>query len=418
VSCVYRLQVSQNLGELGFVLAQLFDSGFKINHIDITTILDATSTIGYELDIDHSKKQMREDTPTNTAFRELVETTLGQGARCVAQFIYKLCLLNLDWVSLNVSDTILGRIADSSLFVIDIVGWAFHNISKQVAKHSKEPIVIAPEALLQCLADVTKLKLRPKRCVYFWFPTRVRFGNLIEASRHILTVYDHYSYKTYIDLFMSCSEVSDAIFVGNDILGNEMRSLVKDKPIYVVKDGVDSANFAGDVKSPQVFTVGWVGKGMKDLWDNKQDVKGIGFVRQLAAHFADDDQVNILIHDTDMDEMIPHADMYDRFYSKLDCLVCMSEAEGTPNPVFEAWASGVFVLSTRVGNVADIMIEGVNGLFIERSLSSLLSAIQQTKALKINKELVRKSVQSFDWSLKVHAWLYALEATTQTTKGE
>lgn len=416
-SCVYRLQCDQNLSEIACVLARLFDSGLKINHIKLTLVLDKTSTLGFELEIDHSKNQMRSEAATNKAFRELVDSSLKGVARCAANFLYKLCLLKLDWVSLVVPESIVHQIAESSLFIIDVVGWAFHNISKQVAKYSKTPIIIAPEALIQCLADRTKSKLQPQQCIYFWFPTRLRFGSLIEARQHILTIYDHYSFKAYHELFKSCAAVSDAVFVGNDKLGIEVRSLELNLPIYVVKDGVDSIKFQGSAPPQEVFTVGWVGKGMKDLWSNVQDVKGIGLVRQLAEHYANDASVRIHIHDTDNDEMIPHADMFERFYSKIDCLICVSEAEGTPNPIFEAWASGVFVLSTNVGNVADIMIEGLNGLFVERSLESLTKAIEHTRTLSTDKDLIRKSVQSFDWSLKVHAWLYALKATTQVKKG-
>ena len=63
------------------------------------------------------------------------------------------------------------------------------------------------------------------------------------------------------------------------------------------------------------------------------------------------------------------------------------------------------------------MIEGLNGLFVDRSIESLTTAIAHARTLPINKDLIRKSVQSFDWTLKIHAWLYALKAVAQIKKG-
>ena len=37
------------------------------------------------------------------------------------------------------------------------------------------------------------------------------------------------------------------------------------------------------------------------------------------------------------------------WYSHIDVLICASESEGTPNPVLEALACGVPVISTHVG---------------------------------------------------------------------
>jgi glycosyltransferase involved in cell wall biosynthesis len=52
--------------------------------------------------------------------------------------------------------------------------------------------------------------------------------------------------------------------------------------------------------------------------------------------------------------MIPHNKMVE-YYSKIDVLVCSSKCEGTPNPVLEAMACGVPVISTKVGIVPEAL---------------------------------------------------------------
>src|SRR5438132_881901 len=57
-------------------------------------------------------------------------------------------------------------------------------------------------------------------------------------------------------------------------------------------------------------------------------------------------------------------------------LVCASSAEGTPNPALEAAACGCTVVSTRVGNMPELIRHGRNGYLVQRSLRALLKAVR------------------------------------------
>jgi glycosyltransferase involved in cell wall biosynthesis len=63
------------------------------------------------------------------------------------------------------------------------------------------------------------------------------------------------------------------------------------------------------------------------------------------------------------------------FYRSLDVYVCASRSEGTPNPCLEAAACGLPVVTTRVGNMPELVHHGENGLFVERTVESIAAAL-------------------------------------------
>jgi len=53
------------------------------------------------------------------------------------------------------------------------------------------------------------------------------------------------------------------------------------------------------------------------------------------------------------------------FYHSIDFYVVSSGTEGTPNPALEAASCGIPLITTKVGNMADIVVNGENGYFID-----------------------------------------------------
>ena len=54
-----------------------------------------------------------------------------------------------------------------------------------------------------------------------------------------------------------------------------------------------------------------------------------------------------------------------KWYNSLDCYVCFSIFEGGPLPVLEAMACGIPCISSPVGQVPEIIIDGENGFIVE-----------------------------------------------------
>jgi glycosyltransferase involved in cell wall biosynthesis len=89
------------------------------------------------------------------------------------------------------------------------------------------------------------------------------------------------------------------------------------------------------------------------------------------------------------------------FYHSLDIYLCASRSEGTPNPCLEAAACGVPVVTTRVGNMPELVRHGVNGLFVEWNVSDIAAKLTQLRDNPpLRTELSRNmlaSIQAWDW---------------------
>ena len=93
----------------------------------------------------------------------------------------------------------------------------------------------------------------------------------------------------------------------------------------------------------RTIRIGWVGNSKWQV----RDLKGINTVIKPAIDQLIGEGYNVELVTSDRNErMIPHEKM-PGYYNQIDLYVCASLCEGTPNPVLEAMACGVPVISTR-----------------------------------------------------------------------
>ena len=78
------------------------------------------------------------------------------------------------------------------------------------------------------------------------------------------------------------------------------------------------------------------------------------------------------------------------YYSTLFAYVCASDSEGGPLPILEAMATGIPVVTTNVGLVPEVIVDGQNGFIVERTSEAIAQALRRLrdpevwKAISIN----------------------------------
>lgn len=106
-----------------------------------------------------------------------------------------------------------------------------------------------------------------------------------------------------------------------------------------------------------------------------------------------------------------HSDMVN-FYHGLDFYVVTSTTEGTPNPALEAASCGVPLISTKVGNMMELITEGETGFFADspklRSFKQVMNKVRNVDPDRYNKmsHQIHSDVRS-SWSWKSRREAYA-----------
>jgi glycosyltransferase involved in cell wall biosynthesis len=166
---------------------------------------------------------------------------------------------------------------------------------------------------------------------------------------------------------------------------NELYDIAKsvNKNSYLIPNGVDLKLFCPVDEMPEdkylqssnkqtykkreVFTVGFAG----NIHGEGQDYKGWNLYSQAISYMYYVNHVEVLFNHS----QVPHEDMPKEFYHKIDCLILPSKGEGCSNVTMEALACGVPVIITKVGYHGEMLEPGVNCLFIDRSVDSIISAV-------------------------------------------
>ncbi len=146
---------------------------------------------------------------------------------------------------------------------------------------------------------------------------------------------------------------------------------------------------------------GWVGNSK---WMTG-DLKGINTIIKPAIEELQADGYDVeLITSDRLNKLIPHEEM-PNFYNQIDCYICASVSEGTPNPVLESMACGVPVISTDVGLIPEVFgPKQMKYVLEERSVECLKKKMKQLiDTAGSFRELSGEnliSIQEWDWKIK------------------
>lgn len=194
--------------------------------------------------------------------------------------------------------------------------------------------------------------------------------------------------------FIECVQERGCAGVVNNKFGYET-ALKKIAPVFLCQNGVDIDFFYPSPKIPEIFAACWVGNS------GSMGNKGLDLIqeacRQAGVELIYVDARKILEGESN-NAVASQQQIRDEIYHRASVYICASEFEGTPNPALEALACGLGVISTNVGNMPEILIEGWNGCIVERSVQGIATGLRTMRTIDRSELRMRSRVSI------VHGW--------------
>ncbi len=316
--------------------------------------------------------------------------------------------------------------------VVDAYDWCFYNISNQIKKYlyNKYDIEII---VMDNVNNIYNLLFYLKQfdLVHFFWRGHLHWIEKIDNKvfQDIYGVSYDYFVNNVLKKINITTSVYDHLFLGDDlpqtrkilsftnrytVSSNILYDIYKKikripKPTCVITDGVDLEKFFPnnnkyDSIDNRNFIFGWVGNS---AWNEKDDdFKGFNTIIKPALEELKKEGYPVDWNFADKQiKQIPFDEMND-YYNSIDVLLCASKAEGTPNPVLEAMATGTVVISTNVGIVSDALGNIQKEYILEERTKECLK--EKIKKLLDNKKEIRKlskenleRIKDWSWQIKI-----------------
>ena len=177
--------------------------------------------------------------------------------------------------------------------------------------------------------------------------------------------------------------------------------------VFCCENGVDEELFCFKYPRSNELTACWVGS------NRSMNNKGIDLIKDAC----DCAGVKLLLVEQSENiykgKLLTQEQVRDDVYHKASFYICASEMEGTPNPALESLACGLPVISTRVGNMPEVIVDGYNGYLVERNVNAIVEAIGKLKRT----DLVKMSLNARQSILNGWTWKQQIKKYEQLFSG-
>jgi len=303
-----------------------------------------------------------------------------------------------------VSDGHLPRI----LAIADRPGWAID----RKAQNLRRVLARRFEIVQRFQHDVTESDVNAADIVliFYWFQiAKLPLPESVLARRSDRLVIGICSHREMEGEFREpglaiLQRLARAVFVNNRKLEHEYAPLLR-IPVHYTPNGVDTTFFCPPPE-PQPYSgelrVGWAGS----LGNHGPAHRGFHDVIEPAVAAVPGVRLQTAIREQHWRN---HDEMLD-FYRDLDVYVCASRSEGTPNPCLEAAACGVPLVTTRVGNMPELVRDGDNGLFFDgtaEGLANKLALLRDTPSLRSRMAArMIETIREWDWGVQAENYAH------------
>jgi glycosyltransferase involved in cell wall biosynthesis len=350
--------------------------------------------------------------------------------------------------------------------VVDIYNWAFYNrakfISRELSKYYDFKIIPVTSALKDNVLQLILLVQGYDLVHFFWRGLlfslsddnvafarnninvkefiEEKFSNIIKTT----CVPDHSLLdEEYLEKTKEVLNFVDNYYVLSERLLKIYKKLDCKKPYGVIYGGVDGELFEpGNLERFEIarihdkkIIIGWSGNSKWGNWEGNEDVKGVETILKPAINelIKEGYDIELKLADSSI-KFIPINEMKE-FYNSIDILICISKHEGGPNPILEAMACGVPVVSTDVGFVREVLGEKQQEYILtQRNVESLKSMIkiilenrETFKKLSeenlyeikkyTNNEIAKKFKEFFDDCLEIKSGTHSIKGEGENASG-
>ncbi len=165
-----------------------------------------------------------------------------------------------------------------------------------------------------------------------------------------------------------------------------------------ISNGVDREVYAIKVppakRKPKVISIGSIfhhrNKGFDDILPQVKE--------RLQAFNIPCDFRKVDSHDLKRNM---NAEQITDWYNSATIYLVASEHEGTPNPALEAASAGCVVVATPVGNMPELIVEGVNGMIVKRDVGEIVDAVKKCQSRYVTMSTaMNETIEQWHWKYR------------------
>jgi len=256
------------------------------------------------------------------------------------------------------------------LITYDVEDWAYHKNAKILQKY------LQPFYDIEIISDQDKrgLLAHVNTVTYDllflqWFPDvdifyrmyRLPYPVVTQVTSSVFFKMHSEGWNTLFEVPLIVSKSRQYYEKLKEIMGEERTRLayhVNDFELFQPVIGRRNEN----------FTVGYVGRDCEIANENK----GHSFIKAAC------DSLGVEFRIAGFENRLPYERMPE-FYHSIDVAVCASRHEGAPNSMLEAGLCGTPIITTRVGQIQEMVTDGHNGFFCERNSMDIAKKIAKLR---------------------------------------
>lgn len=260
--------------------------------------------------------------------------------------------------------------------IYDTDGWAFHRIAIRLRDYFNEH---GYKAASYNAGEKLSFDNFDALLLVWWGAISPELWRKIPQKTHVFVfVYDHFIHRGGHALAKLRQVVfrSSVLFVGSEMLAQELRDRAICRNPVILTDGVDADFFKFvpmQTKAPGDLVVGWAGNRYLE-----GDLKGVDIIQEAC------DEVGLKFQMAERHiSPVPFEEM-PAWYAQIDIYACASRSEAGPNPILEAAAVGRPIISTKVGIVPKLLGVSNGGLLVDRSVGAFVDGLRRLQIFSEN----------------------------------